>query len=183
MVFLERGGALICDTNHAKSIVLSGSLRPWDQTYTFTPDHSCKHYKYYIDPQYFVFLHKNNYLPVLIESTTMKKIVFLLVCMLGITVGLHAQGNSKAARSVSEIRQNGCSPSFFQGNTWDITASLAGIVRCEVAPNIDGSGEVYIVVASYHCTSPICPAIADFIIGRVYWCGNNIVGSECTTLP
>ena len=53
-------------------------------------------------------------------------------------------------------------------------------VRCEVGPAIDGTGDVYLVVASYHCRSEICPAIADMIIGRVFWCGNDIVGYECT---
>ena len=109
----------------------------------------------------------------------MKKIVFLMVCMLGIAMTMNAQGNSKAARSINEIRQSGCGANFFQGNTWDISATYETSVRCEVGPAIDGSGDVYIVVASYHCTSPICPMIADFIIGRVFGCGNSIQRTEC----
>ncbi len=109
----------------------------------------------------------------------MKKIVFLLVCVLGIAATMSAQGNSRAARSINEIRQSGCGSSFFQGNTWDISASFEASIRCAAGPATTGTGEVYIVVASLHCTSPICPAIADFIIGRVYWCGNDIQSSEC----
>ncbi len=109
----------------------------------------------------------------------MKKVLFLMICMLGMAITLQAQGNSKAARSVNEIRQSGCGDNFFQDNNWDISASYETSVRCAAGPAIDGTGDVYIVVASYHCTSPICPAIADFIIGRVYWCGNSIQSSEC----
>lgn len=110
----------------------------------------------------------------------MKKYLFLLACVLGLAVGVQAQNTqSREVRSVNALRQSGCAASFFQGNNWDFSAYVEGIVRCEVAPTVDGLGEVYVVVASYHCTSEICPAIADFIVGRVYWCGNQIVGSEC----
>ncbi|MBK9453663.1 MAG: hypothetical protein IPN95_30595 [Bacteroidetes bacterium] len=110
----------------------------------------------------------------------MRKFMFLMVCLLGLATTVSAQGNSKASRSINEIRQSGCAASFFQGNTWDISATYEMTVRCEVGPAIDGTGDVYLVVASYHCRSEICPAIADMIIGRVFWCGNDIVGYECT---
>ncbi|HEX2899284.1 MAG TPA: hypothetical protein VHS96_06160 [Bacteroidia bacterium] len=110
----------------------------------------------------------------------MRKFLFFMVCLLGLAATASAQGgNNKIVRSVNEIRQSGCSDQFFQGNTWDISASYETIVRCEVGPSIDGLGDVYVVVASYHCRSEICPAVADVIIGRVYWCGNQIVGHEC----
>jgi hypothetical protein len=109
----------------------------------------------------------------------MKKIMFLMVCLLGLAVSMHAQGNGKAARAVNELRQSGCAASFFQGNTWDISAVYETAVRCEVNESTTGLGDVYIVVASYHCTSEICPAVADFIVGRVFFCGNDIVNSEC----
>jgi cytochrome oxidase Cu insertion factor (SCO1/SenC/PrrC family) len=108
----------------------------------------------------------------------MKTFILSIALMLGITAGAFAQGNSHAARSVNQVRQN-CNSSFFQGNTWDITATLEYETRCAYSPLITGPGEVYIVVASYHCTSEICPLIADQIIGRVIWCGQDIDYTEC----
>jgi hypothetical protein len=105
-----------------------------------------------------------------------------MVCLLGLAVSLSAQGNSNSRlhRSINELRQSGCAASFFQGNSWEIYATLEGIVRCEVAPSVDGLGDVYLVWASIRCREgEPCPAVADFILGRVFWCGNDIVGSEC----
>ena len=113
----------------------------------------------------------------------MKKILFLMVCLLGLAITMNAQGNgngnSREARSVNALRQSGCAANFFQGNNWSITASYEMTVRCEVGPAIDGTGDVYMIVASYICRSEICPAIADMVIGRVFWCGNSIDHVEC----
>lgn len=108
----------------------------------------------------------------------MKTVLLTLALLLGVATGAFAQGNSHAARSVNQVRQN-CNSVFFQGSTWDITASLEYETRCAYSEVISGPGEVWIVVASYHCTSEICPAIADQIIGRVIWCGNDIDYVEC----
>lgn len=100
--------------------------------------------------------------------------------MLGLAFGMQAQngGNSKASRSVNEIRQE-CGGFYFQGNNWNVYAVFETTVRCEVNSSTTGLGDVYMVIASYNCQSEICPAIADVVIGRVFFCGNDIVNHEC----
>ena len=101
-----------------------------------------------------------------------------MLCIFGLAIGMRAQ-NNKAARSVHELRHDGCGDSYFHGNTWDVTATFETTYQCEGNSCTNNQGDVYIVVASYHCRTQPCPAIADVIIGRVYWCGNHVARSEC----
>jgi hypothetical protein len=108
----------------------------------------------------------------------MKKVFFSLFVLMGLALGVSAQGASHEARSINAVRQE-CGNFYFQGNTWNITAVLEYETRCAYSEVITGPGEVWMVVASYNCTGEICPAIADMVIGRVTWCGNDIEAVEC----